>query len=162
MFSIITAIIFLMQAQRVAPMQSSDLQSMLYQPGAKSRRVSAASYGSPAGSSGTYRASSQLLPLDLHPSDPFSVHDAPQQEPLNPPLTLPDPALGDPHSASLAQSRLMRESAEAHNSGGSVSAEETGSPGSQPGSQQQGVVGGAGTVGGQPNLDIAAICVVQV
>ena len=154
-----------MQAQQEASVQSPAFQSMLYQTGGRSRRVSSASHGSPAGSSGTYRASSQLLPLDLHPSDPLSLYDSPQQNPANPSPSPPDPALAAPHQASLTQSRLMRVSAEAPNSTDSVSVDESGSPGThvaQPGSQQQGGVGVTAGVGGQPSLDRAAMSVLQV
>ena len=137
--------------------QQQILQSMLYQSAAGSSRVSAASYGSPAGSSGSYRAASQLLPLDMRcPSDPLSLHDAPQQDPL---LTPGDPPSGTPHPASLAQSRLMRDSAESHASIGAVLVDESGPHGShvvQPGGPEQ------GGVGPRPNLDRVTMSVLQV
>lgn len=137
--------------------QQQILQSMLYQSASRSRRASAASYGSPAGSSGTYRAASQLLPLDLRcPSDPLSLHDAPQQDPLLTPL---GPPSGGPHPTSLAQSRLTRESADSHTSAGSALVDESGPHGShvvQPGTQEQ------GGVGARTNLDSVCMSVLQV
>ena len=160
-----TVVLYRMQAQREAQVQSPVLHSMLYQPGASSRRVSSASYGSPAGSSGSYRASSQLLPLDLHPSDPLSVHDLPQQNPPNPTLTHANPVSDTPSQASLTQSRLMRKSTEAPNSMDSVSVEQPGSPGThvvQSGSKKQGGVGVTAGAGVQPSPDRAAMSVLQV
>ena len=146
-------------------MQSPVFHSMLYKPDASSMRVSVASYGSPAGSSGTYRASSQLLPLDLHPSDPLSLHDSLQHNPLNPSLTHPNPASDATHQASLTQSHLMRESTEVPNRMDSVSMDESKLPGThmvQSGSQQQGGGGVTADAGVHPNLDRAATSVLQV
>ena len=127
------------------------------------RRGSATSVdGSPAGALSIYRAGSQQLPLDLRTSDPLSLHDPPRPgAPLNASLTPADFALGAPNQApGLAQSRLTRESAES--SASSVSATESGSPGTHvmlPGSHDQ---GGGGVGGGRPNLDRAAMSVLQV
>ena len=132
---------------------------------AKSRRSSAVSENSPAGSSGTYRAASQLLRLESHPSDPFSMYDSSHHEPshhdssLSASLTPPGSSHNMQQPAIVAQSRPAQGTGEPHTRMGSASAAESGLHGAHATQSHDEQLA---HVGSRPNLDRAAMSVLQV